>query len=269
MRINHDPDLPVTLVQVSDAHLSVDTDGGLLGMNTDQSLDCVLDLVEKEQADPQLVLCTGDLSNNGSASAYQRFHDKMQRFDVPSVWLMGNHDRLSTMQDVCHSGEELAKVISIGRWQVIMLDSSIPMKVEGNIAEQEFHFLEQQLKNSSSDYQLVCLHHHVLPVGCAWLDKQRIANADLFMDLLARFESVKGVLSGHVHQVYEKEYQGKKIMTSPSTCIQFARNSDEFKVDTLNPGYRMLQLMPNGEINSTVSRVTGVTFDVDYESQGY
>ena len=269
MRIDHKADSPVILVQVSDTHLGVDSTGELLNMNTDQSLDCVLSLIERAELDAQLMLCTGDLSNNGSAEAYQRFRDKMQRFSAPSVWLMGNHDHFATMEQVCKGGGELAKVIEIGRWQVVMLDSSIPMKVEGNLAEQELAFLEQQLESNPDFHQLICLHHHVLPVGCAWLDKQRIANADALLALLARFDNVKGLLSGHVHQVFEQDYQGIKIMTSPSSCIQFAPNSDDFKVDTLNPGYRSLQLLPNGEINSSVSRVTGVSFDVNYDSQGY
>ena len=269
MYINHKPDTPITLAQISDTHLGANTGAELLNMNTDQSLDCVLSLLERARLDLQLMLCTGDLSNNGSPAAYQRFHEKIKRFSAPSAWLMGNHDHSEHMRQSCPNGNELAKVIEIGRWQVVMLDSSIPMKVEGNLAEQELSFLEQQLENNPDHYQLVCLHHHVLPVGCAWLDKQRIANADRLLSLLSRFDKVKGLLSGHVHQVFEQHYQGIKVMTSPSSCIQFAPNSDDFKVDTLNPGYRMLQLLPNGEINSSVSRVTGVSFDVNYDSQGY
>lgn len=269
MYIDYKADSPITLVQISDTHLSPDTSGELLNMNTDQSLDCVLSLVERAALDIQLMLCTGDLSNNGSLAAYRRFREKLQRFSAPSAWLMGNHDHSEHMRQSCPEGKELAKVIAIGRWQVVMLDSSIPMRVEGTLAEQELNFLEQQLENNPEYYQLICLHHHVLPVGCAWLDKQRIANAEQLLDLLSRFSNVKGLLSGHVHQVFEQDYQGIKVMTSPSSCIQFAPNSDDFKVDSLNPGYRNLQLLPNGDINSSVSRVTGVSFDVNYDSLGY
>jgi Icc protein len=269
LHILHNPDQPISLVQLTDTHLGADVDSALLGMNTGESLDHVLDLIEREQRDVQLLLCTGDLSNNGSVAAYQRFQEKIGRFSVPSVWLMGNHDLYASMEQVCRGTRQLAKVVEIGRWQIVLLDSSIPGKVEGKLAESEMQFLEEHLRNNSDYYQLICLHHHVLPVGCAWLDSQRIANADALLALLSRHRQVRAVLSGHVHQVFEKTYQDFQVLTSPSTCIQFARASDTFKIDTLNPGYRALQLMPDGKLSTSVSRVTGITFQVDCSTQGY
>jgi 3',5'-cyclic-AMP phosphodiesterase len=63
---------------------------------------------------------------------------------------------------------------------------------------------------------------------------------------------------------------GVKLMSSPSSCIQFAKNSACFKLDRLNPGYRSLSLYPDGTIRTTVSRVTAVDFAINYDAaQGY
>ena len=58
-------------------------------------------------------------------------------------------------------------------------------------------------------------------------------------------------------------------MSTPSSCIQFARHSDDFKVDELAPGYRWLRLHADGSIETDVVRVEGVHFPVDLDSGGY
>ena len=56
------PVQPLRVVQLSDFHLFADTDGKLLGLNTQFSLEAVLDRVRREQPDMDLILATGDLS---------------------------------------------------------------------------------------------------------------------------------------------------------------------------------------------------------------
>ena len=62
---------------------------------------------------------------------------------------------------------------------------------------------------------------------------------------------------------------GIKLMSTPSSCIQFAPHSDDFLVDDIAPGYRWLELQADGEIETAVCRVEGVEFNVDLESKGY
>ena len=60
------PDASALLVQLSDSHLFGEADGALLGMNTRDSLQKVIDLVLAQQPQIDLVLATGDLSQDGS-----------------------------------------------------------------------------------------------------------------------------------------------------------------------------------------------------------
>jgi 3',5'-cyclic-AMP phosphodiesterase len=51
--------------------------------------------------------------------------------------------------------------------------------------------------------------------------------------------------------------------------VQFAPGSEEFQVDTTAPGYRWLRLFDDGRLDTGVSRVTGITFEIDYTIKGY
>jgi Icc protein len=106
-------------------------------------------------------------------------------------------------------------------------------------------------------------------VGSAWIDSQAVRDADEMFETLVRYKGVKGVLWGHVHQEVDYLYEGVRMLATPSTCIQFAKHSDDFKIDDLPPGYRSLRLLPSGEIETMVHRVTDRQFQVDLDSPGY
>ena len=62
----------ISLVQITDTHLCRDEGVTLLGLDTDFSLRCVIDLVKQEVPGVHAVLATGDIADNGAATAYQR-----------------------------------------------------------------------------------------------------------------------------------------------------------------------------------------------------
>ena len=229
----------------------------------------VMELVAAEQGNIDLVLATGDLSQDGSSESYRRFHECMEAFSCPVYWLPGNHDLTDIM-----ANHQLAKhmspcVIAMENWHIIMLDSTIRGKVPGNFAESELVFLREALQQAEGKHVLIALHHQPVPVGSEWLDQQIVGNAAKFFAILDQFDNIKNVIWGHVHQVFEGERNGVKLMSVPSTCVQFLPNSFDFAVDRENPGYRWLDLHPDGRIDTGVSRVTGVDFVVDYSVKGY
>ncbi len=261
----------VRLLQLTDTHLCQEAGETLLGMDTDHSLQAVIDLALREQPQVDAVLGTGDMSNHGFLEAYQRLRGYFDRFDAPQFWLPGNHDDRARMAEVDTSGALLSNDIRFGCWQLVMLDSQVPGEVGGYLGEEQLALLRRALALAADEklYSLVCLHHHPQPIGCQWLDEQRVADADALFGVLAEFPAARGVLWGHVHQEVDREWQGLRLLGSPSTCVQFAPDSDNFRADTLPPGYRWLALHADGRIESAVSRVWDVPFTVDLNSGGY
>ncbi len=270
MRIErNNTEQPIELVQITDTHLGDQPGEALLGMDTDQSLAHVIDLINQERPSPEMLLATGDLSNCGSPASYERFQAATQHIAPHTLWLPGNHDALPAMKQTMRGDNALSRNIEIGNWQIIMLNSSTPGEVGGSFADDELQFLQHCLETTEAEHTLLCLHHHPVDIGCDWLDGQRVSNADAFFALIDQFPLVRGILWGHIHQTIDRERNGVKLMATPSTCIQFAANSPGFKLARLNPGYRWLSLHDNGTIDTGISRVT-VEFDIDYDhSSGY
>ena len=269
LELDHTSD-PVRVVQVTDTHLQGLPNGKLLGMDTDESLRAVLDLILCERPQIDLVLGTGDLSNHGERGAYERLLDYFGVLGAEHVWLPGNHDDRGLMTEV--AGERrLISEVRAGRWQIVLLDSQRPGQVGGHLGSEELQKLERALAAGCEEqlYSLICLHHQPVPIGCTWLDQQMVDDATAFFDTLDAYPGVRGVLWGHVHQQYERLRGAVRLMSTPSTCVQFRPGQRNFSLDDCAPGYRWLELHADGSISSEVSRVRDVTFEVDLGSNGY
>ncbi|MDZ7783245.1 MAG: 3',5'-cyclic-AMP phosphodiesterase [Halioglobus sp.] len=261
----------VRVVQLTDTHLCRDRGGTLLGMDTDHSLQMVIDRVLRECDDIDLLLCTGDLADNGAAQAYRRLGEYVARFDCDSFWLPGNHDVRSQMVAELPGGAYLCEEIRAANWQIVMLDSQIPGEVGGELGARELERLDLALQAAREEqlYSLVCLHHHPVPIDTRWLDEQVVADRAAFFEILDGYSGVRGVLWGHIHQEIDRPRDGVRLLGSPSTCVQFRPGSDTFRADDRPPGYRWLELHRDGRLRTGVSRVTDVAFTVDLESGGY
>ena len=122
----------VRVVQLTDTHLKAARGGQLLGLDTDYSLQAIVDLVNEERPNPDLLLGTGDLADSGAGNAYDRLIEYFNQITPVHFWLPGNHDLRDVMLDVA-GAERLPGEIRAGRWQILMLNSQIPGQVGGRL----------------------------------------------------------------------------------------------------------------------------------------
>ena len=240
------------LVQITDTHLGREPGGTLLGMDTDFSLQQVLRRIKAERDGIDLVLGTADIADSGSESAYRRAADYFAELGAPALWLPGNHDLLETMCATLGRSGGLERVCLGRYWQIVMLNSQIPGQVGGRLGPDQLEFLEAQLRKGQEAglFSLICLHHQPVPMGSAWIDQQMVVDSEAFWHTLSGFDQVRAVLWGHVHQHLDSKRGDVQLLATPSSCIQFAPASDDFKVDDVAPGYRWLDLLADGRIET-------------------
>lgn len=260
---------PLLLVQLSDSHLFAEADGRLLGMDTADSLRQVVRQVLDEQERIDLVLATGDLSQDGSVESYRKFREISGAIEAPTRWFPGNHDELAPMREVCGDSDLLEAVVDLGAWRIILLDSTIPGAVPGHMPAEQLALLDEALSAVRDGHVLVAFHHHPVPIGSQWMDRIGIRNPHDLFAVLDRHPQVRCLLWGHVHQEFDRMRGDVRLLASPSTCVQFAPGSEDFGVDSLAPGYRWLRLHADGRLETGVSRVTDIDFQVDYSVKGY
>lgn len=260
----------IRILQITDCHLHTDLEWKLAGINTQVSFDWVMSLAAQRKAQTDLLLLTGDLIHDASAAGYTRLRDSVQEFGIRACCLPGNHDDPETLARYMQGGlVESPKEVKLGNWLIVMLDSTLPHSEGGHLSDRELQLLERTLSDNPDRHALIALHHHPVHINSAWMDKMALDNPEPFLSILDRHANVKGVVWGHIHQTFDAEHNGVRMMGTPSTCIQFIENQDEFGISTDAPGFRWLELLPDGTINSGIDRIAALPPGLDLKTAGY
>ncbi|MGD8498493.1 MAG: phosphodiesterase [Chromatiales bacterium] len=254
---------PVRIIQITDLHLCRDPeatlDWGPAGpaVRPQQTLTQVLDEIAYGEPWVDLALATGDLAQEPSPEVYARLGRILADTGYPVHCLAGNHDDAQLLYPALERESGGSRVAVLGDWLVILLDSSRPGTDAGQLCREELNLLEETLLRHPARHVLVALHHNPVPTGSAWLDPIGLLNPEDLFEVLDAHDRVRGVLFGHIHQDFVQRRRDVLLLGSPSTCVQFAPDCEDFQIDERPPAYRWLELYRDGRIQ------TGVNYTVE------
>ena len=197
------------------------------------------------------MLVTGDLIQDDSPEAYARFRDLLLPLKLRVHCVPGNHDIRDLMQTVCRQPPfSYCAWEEIGNWLIVGIDSCKRGDAGGVVTAEELDRLSAIVTGSSAKHVMVCLHHPPVKMGSRWLDTVGLKNGDEVLERLRMLGRVRVAAFGHVHQEYDAEHHGVRIIATPSTCRQFQQGSDNFAVDENPPAYRRFELHSDGSIDT-------------------
>lgn len=242
----------VRLLQFTDMHLFGDPSGRLRGVACLPALQAAVADASRRSHRMNALLLTGDLVQD-DPEGYRWIRHVFGDSKVPVLCLAGNHDLPDHMQATLNGAPfAIGGATRFGRWTVVMLDSWIANSASGEIGDTQLAWLRETLQAHRNQHVLLCLHHHPIMMRSDWLDHVGLRDADRFMTIIREHANVRGVLWGHVHQSLDSFIHGVRFMATPSTCAQFVPGSAQFALDDRPPGYRVLELMPDGTIATEV-----------------
>lgn len=247
------PDL--RLVQFTDPHLFADPMGEMRGVNTLASLQQVLIAARRDHWTPDALLVTGDIAQDESRAGYHVFRELFAPLELPVLCLPGNHDDPQFMREELTDPFIVIEDVIFDSWCVPLLSTYVHGTAAGELSLKSLEQLNTTLQANADRHFLICLHHQPVPVGSKWLDGVGLRNPGDFFEVLDQFSNIRGILWGHVHQQFDGERNGVRLMGTPSTCRQFLPRSDQFALDEAPPGYRWLRLGPDGQIETGVEYV--------------
>jgi Icc protein len=117
----------VRLVQITDCHIMATAHERLHDINTRHSFEAVSRAAVGNYTDLDLLLLTGDLSQDASAASYRYLATRFTELGLPTFWIPGNHDDDSIMREHLRGSCIFsARQVLVGHWQIVLLDSTIP-----------------------------------------------------------------------------------------------------------------------------------------------
>jgi len=241
--------LMIKIAQITDCHLSRQPN-----FDYEAQLLAVLSAIEATD-DCVAIFATGDIADDGSTEAYQRFAELCSEVAVPVYCVPGNHDDLATMQTI--DGLSIPDTVEFEHWQIACLNSAVPNEVPGRLSEASIALARRLLALPDRAHLGLFMHHPLRAIGTAWIDPQRVRNAAEFEALLPRSTAVRWLANGHVHQDRSGSIHNVPWFCTPATCRQFTVGAKDFAVDeTLAPGFRIFNLHDDGSFETYVQRVT-------------
>ncbi|MBU0744755.1 MAG: 3',5'-cyclic-AMP phosphodiesterase [Gammaproteobacteria bacterium] len=263
----------IKILQITDLHLFSDPQAKLVGINSLKTLHQVIAKIldNIEQNRPDLIVLSGDVSQDYSLESYKIAAKILQQFKCPIVGTAGNHDYLPFFSKIFGNPTQVVtKISDLTNWRIILLNSHLSQHVDGRLGNDELNFLQESLDKNSKHPVIIFIHHHVLPVSSTWIDKIKLQNGPQFLEIIDRYKNIKAVVCGHIHQETSITRQNVIFLSTPSTSWQFTVKSDGFKLDTLMPGYRWINLYDDGTIQTEVVRIEhNDEFIPDTNSKGY
>lgn len=249
------PEAPSTLrlVQVSDCHVSAEPDADYRGLNALQGLSGLLPAVRDFH--PNLLLLTGDVSEDGSAASYARVAAMLAPFGLPLLAVPGNHDVPGVMMRYFPRGPWPGPLfVDTGAWLIVLLDSTEPGAIDGAFTAACLERLAHGLRRSPARQVLVALHHQPVPVASPWIDKYALRDSGPFLDVLERDGRVRCVAWGHVHQDFRTARGEMILLGSPSSVANGLPGGEKFMLDPAGPACRWFELDDDGGVETGLLR---------------
>lgn len=247
----------ITLIQLSDLHLDADFNSQSAILHSPSCQNFLKTLTHSRTHRPNGYILTGDLVNGGQRLGYDWIFKQLSSTNLPFWATAGNHDVTHELN--AHlpffertflpimADERLIKhaCINLGRYNLIMLNSSIEGQTYGDLSKKQWHFLDSTLRAYQKN-TIIALHHPFMRVRSSWIDAHKLQNSAQLMNLIKTHQHIRAIFSGHVHQSFCEKIHHAKFYTCPSTNTQFIPRQTQFAQNSDSIGYRVIKLHHNG-----------------------
>jgi Icc protein len=232
-------------------------DSRMRGVTTYATFRAVLEQAQRHRRWPaDVIVATGDIVQDESRAGIERFRDSLEPLGVPVLSIPGNHDDPKLMTEILSSGAfQFGGERRLGPWSLILLSTFLAGEDAGGLGPARLGGLRKALGAHAGQHVIVYMHHHPLPMGSTWLDGVALRDAAEFWSVIDANPHVRAVVCGHVHQAADRNRNHVRFMSTPSTCAQFLPGSEFFALDDRPPGFRWLELLPDGRIETEVAWV--------------
>lgn len=201
------------LVQISDLHCGP--------MFRKKSLRSAIK--EINALSPDVVLVTGDLTENGLISEFQTASKELKKLKAEKIlYVSGNHDYRSTGYLLFKEFFPFSQVTEINDVVITILSSARPDRDDGEVGHRQNLWLENTLEKYKDKVKIVAIHHHIIPVPDTGADQITIVDAgDVLRSLIK--SKVNLVLCGHRHRPWRWKIEDMLVVHAGSVSCEKLR----------------------------------------------
>lgn len=185
------------------------------------AVDAVLALVPR----PDVVIFTGDLTNDGEPEAYATLRPILERLPMPVYAIPGNHDdreamlALDGVTFVGAGGPFRQYGVDLDDLRLVALDSNVPGQAHGGLCTERLDWLEAELASTADRPVLIMVHHPPAETGIGFMDRIPLHSNLALEALIQRHASrIQRIVCGHIHRAIFYRWQGVPVSVAPGVA---------------------------------------------------
>jgi len=181
-------------------------------------------LEEVNQLNPDSIVITGDLTNEGLIKEYKKCKELVSKFNAKKIiTISGNHDYRNTgylhfkKYFPFEAVNELSKDVVL-----VTIGTSRPDRNEGEIGYRQNLWLERTMKKYKDSVKILAMHHHLIGIPDTGADRLTAIDAgDVLRTILAT--NVDLVLCGHKHRPWVWNFGNLEIVNAGTATSERVR----------------------------------------------
>jgi 3',5'-cyclic AMP phosphodiesterase CpdA len=180
-------------------------------------------IMEINNMQPDMVLVTGDLTENGLISEFKLAQKELKRLKSDKiVYLSGNHDYRSTGYLLFKEYFPFVQVTETDEAVIVVVSSARPDRDDGEIGNRQNLWLERTLEKYRDKIRIVAIHHHIIPVPDTGADQITVVDAGDALRSLTKSKT-NLVLCGHRHRPWKWRMEDMQIVHAGSVSCEKLR----------------------------------------------
>ena len=202
------------IVQLSDIHIG--------SQFREDVFDKVID--EVNSLKPDVVVVTGDLTNEGLIQEYEKCKAKLSELKVEKIIaISGNHDYRNTGYLAFKKFFPFETVNELGDNVILVtLGTARPDRDEGEVGYRQNLWLERTMIKYKNKIKILAMHHHLIGVPDSGSDRVTVIDAgDVLRTTLST--NVNLVLCGHKHRPWIWNFKNLSIVNAGTASSERVR----------------------------------------------
>jgi 3',5'-cyclic-AMP phosphodiesterase len=217
-------------IHITDTHIGPTPEHRVLTQLALTTLEALVDRINALPFEPDFILHTGDIVDDGSGAAYALARPVLQKLKRPIYYVLGNHDLPVPMRTVLlgepASADRYDYNVDLDGTQLVVIDTRGPIDPAGTLTADQLQNL-RDLCTPDGPPLIIALHHQPVKLDVGWLDNgwdqkhMMIDNSAAFLEAIAPArQRIRGVFFGHVHRGCHVLHRGILFSSPPSACAE-------------------------------------------------
>jgi len=221
------------IVQLSDLHVG-----------SQFQLD-VFETVVKEvnELNPDVIVITGDLTNEGLMQEYEKCKSLLTKFNTKKIIaISGNHDYRNTGYLLFKKFFPFEAVNELSDDVVLVtVGTARPDRNNGEVGYRQNLWLERTMKKYKDKVKIVAMHHHLIPIPDTGSDQLTVVDAgDVLRAVLD--SQVDVVLCGHKHRPWAWNFGKLNVVNAGTVTSERVRGLFENTYNILTISNKKVQV---------------------------